>query len=151
MHNSIIGRSILKRDFFVAITVLPCLSDSLLQRPDLKQYLSQHKSFKNHQQPLSFLHHGKESEAPQLPSSLLHHLFRRPSTPGLLPSMMWPLFPLPLSGGSPPSIASSPPDGEAHPQHPPPSDLFPLASGASPLLPPTDINYIEYKRPREGK
>ena len=122
-----------------------------LQRPDLKQYLSQYKSFKNHQPLLSLHHHGKESEAPHLPSPLLHRLFLRPSTPGLLPSMMWPLFPLPLSGGRPPSVASSPPDGEAHPQHPPPSDLFPLASGASPLLPPTDIGYIDRNRRREGK
>jgi hypothetical protein len=122
-----------------------------LQRPDLKQYLSQYKSFKNHQPLLSLHHHGKESEAPHLPSPLLHRLFLRPSTPGLLPSMMWPLFPLPLSGGRPPSVASSPPDGEAHPQHPPPSDLFPLASSASPLLPQVDIGYIDRNRQREGK
>ena len=43
-------------------------------------------------------------------------LFRQPPTPGPLLSMMRPLFPLPLSGGSPPSVASSPPDEEAHPQ-----------------------------------
>ena len=82
-----------------------------LQRPDLKQYLSQYKSFKNHQPLLSLHHHGKESEAPHLPSPLLHRLFLQPSTPGPLPSMMWPLFPLPLSGGRPPSVTSSRPMG----------------------------------------
>ena len=65
-----------------------------LQRPDLKQYLSQYKSFKNHHQPLSLLlHHDEESEASQPPSSLLHRLFRQPSRPGPLPSMMRPFFP----------------------------------------------------------
>jgi hypothetical protein len=54
--------------------------------------------------------------------------------PGLLPSMMWPLFPLPLSGQPSPSLTSSPPNREAHPQHPPPSDLFSLASSASPII-----------------
>ena len=42
----------------------------------------------------------EESEASQPPSSLLHRLFRQPSAPGPLPSMMGPLFPLPLSAAA---------------------------------------------------
>jgi hypothetical protein len=60
--------------------------------------------------------HDEESEAQQPPSSLLPHLYCRPSMPGPLPSMMRLLFTLPLSGGSSPSVASSRPDGESHPQ-----------------------------------
>jgi hypothetical protein len=44
-------------------------------------------------------------------SSLLHRLFRQPSTPGPLLSMIRPLVPC-LS----PSVASSTPKGESHPQ-----------------------------------
>jgi hypothetical protein len=92
----------------------------------LKQYLSKITNSHFHILPMAS---NKQSEAPQPRSSFLHRLFRQLSTPGPLLSMMRPLFPLPVAGSSPPRIASSPPDREAHPQT---SSTF----GSLPPLPP---------------
>jgi hypothetical protein len=87
-------------------------------------------------------HHDEQLEASQPPSSLPHCLFCQPPTPGPLLSMMRPLFHLPLSGGSPLSVTSSPPDREAHP--PPP------ALPAPPHSSPRSISVISIARD-EGK
>ena len=118
----------------------------------MKQYISQYKSFKNHQQPLSLLlHHYEESEALQPPSSLLHRLFSQPSTPGPLPSMMRPFFPFLSPRSQPSERRFLPARWGGSSQTSPPSDLFPLASSASPLLPQVDINNIEHERQGEGE
>jgi hypothetical protein len=89
----------------------------------------------------------EESEASQPPSSLLHRLFRQPSAPGPLPSMMGPLFPLPLSAAA--ALRASLPPRPMGRLIANISLLWissPLTSSASLLLPPTDIDYSEHKR-----
>ena len=50
------------------------------------------------------------------------------------------------TGGSPPSVASSPPDGEAHRRHRPPSDLLPPRLQLLPTPPPQSVSVISIAR-----